>query len=265
MVGGGESGAGRASDYFQLLLVRAIEAERRGNYAISAALSLSRGGVELITLGANTVFKSRDPAGHAEMNAIRLAHLLGVLEHREGSSQHALKRPHRDVIVRPSPEDRSETVLYTTLEPCPMCTVCIINAGINRVVIAAEDPQAGALSPERLASLPPLWPQLAESIDLDVCFSQSDEPSATATFLEPELRQELIEVFLRSRERLDRSLAGRGVLDFDAIHAAVAPEGHTGVVGTAPFLESSKPHDNQKASDADDLEQQKAVTPLRLR
>ena len=34
--------------------------------------------------------------------------------------------------------------LYVTLEPCPMCAGAIINARIDRVIYAADDPKAGS-------------------------------------------------------------------------------------------------------------------------
>lgn len=203
-----------ASAYFGLLLERAIEAGRQGNYAISAALSARQSGSEVITLGANSLFGDRDPTGHAEMNAIRLAHRLG-----HAHEESLVDVPSSDVVIRDAADERSEMVLYTTLEPCPMCTVAIINSGINRVVIAAEDPEAGSLSPQRLGSLPPLWPELADSIGLEVCFAQSQDPTQAMTYLEPQLRSELIEVFLHSRESLDQALADGGVLDLRAIQA----------------------------------------------
>jgi tRNA(adenine34) deaminase len=38
----------------------------------------------------------------------------------------------------------SGTVLYVTLEPCPMCAGAIVNARVPRVVYGAADPKAGA-------------------------------------------------------------------------------------------------------------------------
>lgn len=38
-----------------------------------------------------------------------------------------------------------DSVLYVTLEPCPMCAGAIINSRIDRVVFGAKDPKAGSL------------------------------------------------------------------------------------------------------------------------
>ncbi len=209
-----------AQDYFTLLRDRAQTAREGGNYAISAALVIRCQGLEVVTVGINTLFGLRDPSGHAEMNAIRLAQRLGARE-LAGADLAELLREGSLRIGR-VPHAATETILYTTLEPCPMCTACIITAGIRRVVIAAEDPPSGALSPARLRALAPLWGQLAESIGLRVSFCQSRNPEDGDTYLAPALRDELIELFLASREPLDRALGDNGVLDVGAISTSAA-------------------------------------------
>ena len=46
----------------------------------------------------------------------------------------------------------SDSTLYVTLEPCPMCAGAAINARVSRIVYAAKDPRAGAC--ESLIRLP---------------------------------------------------------------------------------------------------------------
>ena len=147
------------------------------------------------------------------MNAIRLAHAVATLSDersvpivRQARQQHALH-------AYKHPGGQPERVLYTTLEPCPMCTVCLINAGIDRVIVGAADSPSGTLAPTRLASLPPMWPELAAAGGLDVVFCQSTDPHSPATYLSPELRHELLDRFSNSREHLDGALGAEGVLD----------------------------------------------------
>ncbi|HYM45105.1 MAG TPA: nucleoside deaminase [Solirubrobacteraceae bacterium] len=206
-----------AQEYFSLLRDQALVAGEQGNYAISAALVVRAGGTELVAVGANTVFGSRDPSGHAEMNAIRLAREFAAT--RRPMDAHGLceNTSSGSIALRRAPHSERETVLFTTLEPCPMCTVCIITAGIKRVVIAAADPPSGSLAPERLRDLPPLWSELADALGLEVSFCQSENPEQADTYLSAALHKELIETFLASRERLDRALGSDGVLDLDAI------------------------------------------------
>lgn len=70
--------------------------------------------------GFNTREADADPAGHAEVNALREA----------GKARGTW--------------NLSGCTLYVSLEPCTMCAGAIVNARISRVVFAAWDPKAGA-------------------------------------------------------------------------------------------------------------------------
>lgn len=74
----------------------------------------------IIGRGHNERESTQDPTAHAEMIAIREA-------------AHAL-RSWRLI----------DTVLYVTLEPCPMCAGALVNARVPRVVWGCDDPKAGA-------------------------------------------------------------------------------------------------------------------------
>jgi tRNA(Arg) A34 adenosine deaminase TadA len=164
--------------------------------------------------GWNTLFAERDPSGHAEMNALRLAHAVASLPDPRSVPLVALARREGAIHRYEGRGEADRPVLYTTLEPCPMCTVCLINAGVSRVVVGAPDPPSGTLAPSRLARLPSIWPQLAAAAGLDVVFCQSTDAGDPATYLSPGLRRELLECFARSRDHLDASLGFQGVLDF---------------------------------------------------
>ncbi len=76
---------------------------------------------EVIARGRNTKEAEMSATGHAEMNAINEA-------------------------CRATGHWRlSGCTLYVTLEPCVMCSGAIVSARIDRVVIGAKDPKAGAL------------------------------------------------------------------------------------------------------------------------
>jgi tRNA(Arg) A34 adenosine deaminase TadA len=204
------------SDYFKLLAARAVFAADQGNYAISAALVIRDIGTEAVFEGWNTLFAERQPSGHAEMNAIRLAHAVAGLP--DGVSSAIVERARAADAIHATRTDSQarEQVLYTTLEPCPMCTVCLINAGVDHVIIAAPDAPSGTLEPSRLRQLPSVWPRLAEAGGLRVTFCQSHDPSDAISYLPQRLHDELLNRFENSRTGLDQQLGDHGVLDFRA-------------------------------------------------
>ncbi|HHX28764.1 MAG: tRNA adenosine(34) deaminase TadA [Bacillota bacterium] len=77
-------------------------------------------GDKVIGRGHNLKETLQDPTAHAEMLAIRQA-----AEH-EGSWR----------IL--------DAVMYSTLEPCPMCAGAVVMARIPKLVIGARDPRTGA-------------------------------------------------------------------------------------------------------------------------
>lgn len=74
----------------------------------------------VIGAGFNRVICDSDPTAHAEIVALRMA--------ARGQSNYRLPG----------------TTLYVTLEPCSMCAGAIVNARVQRVVYAADDPRTGA-------------------------------------------------------------------------------------------------------------------------
>ena len=104
-------------EYMQLALSLAEQAAEEGEVPVGAVL-VKDGTV--IATGRNRRETGKNALAHAELEAINGAcACLGGWR-------------------------LSGCTLYVTLEPCPMCAGAIINARIDRVVYAAEDPKAGS-------------------------------------------------------------------------------------------------------------------------
>jgi tRNA(adenine34) deaminase len=73
----------------------------------------------IIASGFNRPIAACDPTAHAEIEAVRAAaRALGSYR-------------------------LTDTTLYVTLEPCPMCAAALVHARVRRLVFGAFDPQAG--------------------------------------------------------------------------------------------------------------------------
>ena len=106
-------------EYFMgLSLQEADRAARCGEVPVGAVLVGVDGTVW--ARAHNLTVTARDPTAHAEVTALRRAC--------------ALLRNHR----------LPGTVLYVTLEPCPMCVGALILARVDAIVFGAPDPKSGA-------------------------------------------------------------------------------------------------------------------------
>jgi tRNA(Arg) A34 adenosine deaminase TadA len=106
-----------------LLRAIAIAHRARENGNPFGALVVAPGG--RVVEAENTVVTESDPTGHAETNLVRLA--AGAL----------------------SPEERHASTLYTSTEPCAMCSGAIYWAGIGRVVYALSEQALAAMVPSQ--------------------------------------------------------------------------------------------------------------------
>ncbi len=98
-------------------LALARRAERFSEVPVGALLVCED---TVLGAGFNRVICDSDPSAHAEMVALRAG------------------ARHKGNYRLPG------TTLYVTLEPCSMCAGAIVNARVQRVVYAADDPRAGA-------------------------------------------------------------------------------------------------------------------------
>ena len=100
----------------RLALDEAEAARAAGEIPVGAVVTR---GNEVVFAARNTREADRDPAGHAEINALRGA----------AKALNAWRL--------------TGCALYVTLEPCCMCAGAIMQARIERVVFGAYDEQAG--------------------------------------------------------------------------------------------------------------------------
>lgn len=98
-------------------LALARRAEALGEVPVGAVL-VHQG--EIVGRGYNLREREQDPTAHAELIGLRAAAAhLGTWR-------------------------LSGVTAYVTLEPCPMCAGALVNARVDRVVVGALDPKAGA-------------------------------------------------------------------------------------------------------------------------
>ena len=105
--------------FMKMALEEARQVAARGEVPVGAVV-VGPGGKVLGRSG-NRPIELNDPAGHAEMLAMRQA--------AETLGNYRL----------------TGCTVYVTLEPCPMCAGAMVHARIERVVYGAEDPKGGGL------------------------------------------------------------------------------------------------------------------------
>ncbi len=98
----------------------AARARAHGNHPFGATLVDADG--QVICQAENTVLTTRDPTGHAEMNAVRIAAASMTAQELAGCT------------------------LYASTEPCAMCATAIYWAGVGRVVYATSAAQLNAVA-----------------------------------------------------------------------------------------------------------------------
>jgi cytosine deaminase len=83
-------------------------------------------------------------------------------------------------------------ILYTSLEPCPMCLARLIPSGVKRIYYAAVDRDGGMV--HRLKYFPPVWIKLAQGQEFALAQCS------------PELRDIALQIFLTTVNENNRKL-----------------------------------------------------------
>lgn len=111
---------GQKTDPMDAAFEQARLAETEGEVPIGAVIVDGTSG-EIIARAGNRTETNNDPAGHAEIIALR------------------------DAARRRRSPRLGDCDLYVTLEPCPMCAQAISLARIRRLYFAAYDPKGGGV------------------------------------------------------------------------------------------------------------------------
>jgi cytosine deaminase len=133
--------------YILVTLREAMAGRREGNGGVGACLVLESTG-EIVESGHNRQYAPYFRSDlHAEMD------LLNRFEDR--------RKAQRIVNGKTENPRRVEgLVLYSSVEPCPMCLTRIINAGIRKTFYAVADPPGGMC--DKIGSLPSFWKDVAK-------------------------------------------------------------------------------------------------------
>ena len=99
-------------------LVQAKKALKKGEVPIGAVVVL---GDKIIGRGYNQPITTKDPTAHAEIIALK-----------EASNRLENYR-------------LNEAIIYTTLEPCLMCSGALVHARIKKIIFAAQDTKSGVV------------------------------------------------------------------------------------------------------------------------
>ena len=100
-------------DFLRQAIQIAAQARAHGNHPFGAVLVDAQG--QFLAVAENTVLTARDSTGHAETNLVRAASAAF------------------------SPQVLAGATLYTSTEPCAMCSGAIFWSGIARVVFALSE------------------------------------------------------------------------------------------------------------------------------
>jgi tRNA(adenine34) deaminase len=106
-------------DWMRMALQAAQEARELGEVPVGACLINING--EVLAIAGNRTITNNDPTAHAEVLALR------------------------EAAAKIGNYRLTETVLYTTIEPCAMCAGALVNARIKRLVFGAHDERFGAV------------------------------------------------------------------------------------------------------------------------
>jgi len=109
----------RDENFMRMALEEARKAGERGEVPVGTVIVDEQ--QKILAAAGNNSIGGSDPAGHAEMVALRAA--------GQKTGNYRLLN----------------TALYVTIEPCVMCAGAMVHARVGRLVYGASDPKAGGV------------------------------------------------------------------------------------------------------------------------
>lgn len=109
----------RDETYMRMALAEALRAGREGEVPVGAILIA---GDRVLARNHNRSVQRNDPTAHAEILVLR----------RSGKALRNYRL--------------NGTVLYVTVEPCPMCASAMVHGRVSRLVFGAREPKSGAVA-----------------------------------------------------------------------------------------------------------------------
>ena len=147
-------------------LKEAEEAGRQGEYPIGAVVVVDG---EIVSRGRSRQFQLRSQLAHAELDAL------------QSGAKHLWS-------------DHERAILFTTVEPCPLCLGAAVMADVPHIVYAHPDPAIqSALAVERV-------PYIGRHIDTYLGGILRDESRALVARYKPELLPYLDNKVVRHRQ-----------------------------------------------------------------
>tara|TARA_Y100000588_G_C14127544_1_gene870101 strand:+ start:659 stop:1108 length:450 start_codon:yes stop_codon:yes gene_type:complete len=108
----------KKSDYMREALNQAQLALKEGEVPVGTVVVKDN---QIIGRGYNKSIQSKDPTAHAEIIALREAALV--------LNNYRL----------------TDTIVFTTLEPCLMCAGALVHSRVSKVIFSTPDPKSGVL------------------------------------------------------------------------------------------------------------------------
>jgi len=189
-------------EYLGYAVVWGLRALSQGNYGIGALYVFNYEGEEWLIAGRNGLVTDCDTSKHAEMDAIDAIESIARGEDTYKD---------RIVLRRKARDNENRKMLMTSLDPCPMCHVRILNHNIDLVGVGNEDKMSGSMVRENAEMMPPIW-KIIRGIQGTIVTLANDDPE-DYSYVNPKYLPIVKQMFDLNREKIDQNLKEGSLTD----------------------------------------------------